>query len=149
MKKGVFTVMNYLMPQAGVLSMHCSANVGRAGDVSLFFGLSGTGKTTLSADPARRSSATTSTAGPTTVFSTLKGAAMPSASTSRPKHEPQIYNAIRFGAILENVIVDPQTRAIDYDSDFLTENTRATYPIEHIPNAVLGGSAIIRATSSS
>ncbi|CDH49300.1 phosphoenolpyruvate carboxykinase [Lichtheimia corymbifera JMRC:FSU:9682] len=116
MKKGIFTVMHYLMPKAGVLSLHSSANEGPDGDVSLFFGLSGTGKTTLSADPKRQ----------------LIGDDEHCWSDSG---EPDIFNAIKFGSVLENVILDEESREVDYADSFLTENTRASYPIYHIPNA--------------
>jgi phosphoenolpyruvate carboxykinase (ATP) len=142
LKKSIFTILNYLLPRQGVLSMHCSANVGEAGDVALFFGLSGTGKTTLSADPERRLIGDDEHGWSDHGVFNFEGGCYAKVIRLSRDGEPEIFQTTRmFGTVLENVVVDPETRTIDLDADRITENTRASYPIHFIPNHIPGGMA--------
>jgi phosphoenolpyruvate carboxykinase (ATP) len=139
-KKSVFTILNYLLPQQGVLSMHCSANVGSENDVAVFFGLSGTGKTTLSADPKRSLIGDDEHGWSDNGIFNFEGGCYAKVIRLSEEAEPEIYAATKmFGTILENVAIDSITHRIDLEDDTFTENTRAAYNIDRIPNAVVPG----------
>jgi phosphoenolpyruvate carboxykinase (ATP) len=139
MKKSLFYAMNFDMPEVGVFPMHCSANVSKTdpNNVAIFFGLSGTGKTTLSADPNRALIGDDEHGWSDTGVFNFEGGCYAKCIKLSPTGEPQIFNAIRFGSVLENLDINPDTRVPDFDSQKYTENTRATYPIDYIPDAVI------------
>jgi phosphoenolpyruvate carboxykinase (ATP) len=141
-KKSIFTILNYLLPRQGVLSMHCSANVGAAGDSALFFGLSGTGKTTLSSDPARQLLGDDEHGWSDGGIFNFEGGCYAKVINLSAEAEPQIYATTRrFGTLLENVVLDPETRALRLGDASLTENTRGSYPLAFIDNSLLSGQA--------
>lgn len=138
-KKSIFSMMNYAMTKRDVLPMHAAANIDSVGNTALFFGLSGTGKTSLSADPERSLIGDDEHGWSTEGIFNFEGGCYAKTIHLSQEHEPQIWSAIRFGALLENVMLDPDNRTLDYSSSYLTENTRAAYPLDHIPGCVTDG----------
>lgn len=145
-KKAVFSIMNYVLPHLGVLPMHCSANVGADDCTAVFFGLSGTGKTTLSTDPARRLIGDDEHGWADDMVFNFEGGCYAKCIDLSQQYEPDIYDAVRFGALVENVAVDPKTRALDFSDRSITENTRAGYPLDHIRNIQPDGKGRVPST---
>ena len=147
MKKGMFSMMNYYLPLKGIAAMHCSANTDMNGEnTAIFFGLSGTGKTTLSTDPKRKLIGDDEHGWDNKGVFNFEGGCYAKCINLSAEGEPEIYNAIKFGAMVENVVIDPETRELDFDDDTLAVNTRVGYPIDYIPNALVEGVAPVPKT---
>ena len=142
MKKSIFSVMNYILPQKKILSMHCSANMGKDKKTALFFGLSGTGKTTLSADVSRTLIGDDEHGWSDSGIFNIEGGCYAKCVNLTREYEPEIYSAIRYGTVLENIWLDKKTREPDYFNIFFTENTRAAYPLDYISNSLEGGGVV-------